>query len=263
MARLARAPSAEVHGVLAVDKPEGPTSHDLVAGARRLYGTRAVGHAGTLDPMATGVLLLLFGEATKLSGYLLGEDKRYRAEISFGRSTDTLDALGRVTEEASLAPDWLAPGALEAALDAERARAEQLPPAFSAIKLAGEPAHRRARRGDPPELAPRAVRVRALELVARSARRLEVELTVEKGYYVRSFARDLGARLGVPSHLSRLRRLASGDFRVEDAIPWPPPEPVAPLPVAEAARRCLGAAELTPAGAARARLGPRLAREDF
>lgn len=254
---------AAVHGVLVVDKPEGPTSHDVVAQARRLYATRAVGHAGTLDPMATGVLLLLLGEATKLSSYLLLDDKRYRATVAFGRSTDTLDAHGRTEDERALAPGWLDRGALEAALAAERARTEQAPPAFSAIKIAGTPAHRLSRRGEAPDLAPRPIAVRALDVVSAGDRTVEVELHVSKGYYVRSFARDLGARLGVPSHLAALRRVASGPFTLDEAVAWPPAAPVAPIPLATAATRCLRGAQLAPSGERKARLGQRLHREDF
>ncbi len=251
------------HGVLVVDKPEGPTSHDIVAQARRLYATRAVGHAGTLDPMATGVLLLLLGEATKLSSYLLLDDKRYRAGVAFGRSTDTLDAHGQTLEERALAPGWLDPAALAAAVAEERARTEQDPPAFSAIKIGGTPAHRLSRRGKPPDLAPRAVAVRSIDVLAADDRGAKLDLHVSKGYYVRSFARDLGARLGVPSHLAALRRVASGPFSLDEAVTWPPPAPVPPIPLAVAATRCLRGVHLAPSGEQKARLGQRLQRDDF
>ena len=135
-------------GVVIVDKPRGPTSHDVVARLRRVYGTRQVGHAGTLDPLATGVLVALVGQGTKLSNYLTLEDKSYDAEVLFGIATDTLDAEGSVTRQ--LEVETLDPERLEAALAAERARAEQVPPAFSAIKVGGVRAHRQSRQGAPP-----------------------------------------------------------------------------------------------------------------
>lgn len=250
-------------GVLVVDKPQGPTSQRVVAGARRLFGTRQVGHAGTLDPMATGVLLVLLGEATKLSGYLTLDDKRYRATVALGRSTDTLDAEGATTDERALEPGFPPREAVLDALAAERARKEQVPPAFSAIKVEGQRAHRKSRRGERVELAARAVRVPDLVLVQLELAAITLELTVSKGYYVRALARDLGARLGVPAHLSALRRLSSGPFRIEEAVPWPPPGPVTPITVADAARRALPAAQLTGRGAQRARLGQKLEADDF
>lgn len=255
---------ARVKGGLAVvDKPAGLTSHAVVSAARRVFGTRAVGHAGTLDPMATGVLLLLVEEATKLSAYLTLETKAYAAEIRFGAATDTLDADGKIVDERPLPVGGLAAEAVARALDAERARLEQVPPAVSAIQIGGVRAHRLARRGEAPVLPPRSVRVERLELVRLGSDRLEVELSVSKGYYVRSLARDLGERLGVPAHLGRLRRTRSGDFSLDQALPWPLAPDVALLPVAEVARRCLPAATLTALGARRACLGQPLAGEHF
>lgn len=254
---------SQPNGVLVVDKPSGKTSHDIVAEARRHFGTRAVGHAGTLDPMASGVLLLLFGEATKLSNYLTAEDKRYRARISFGRSTDTLDAEGNVTEERQLPAGWLGRAALDAALESEFARTEQVPPAYSAIKVAGERAYRLSRQGKPPELAPRPVAVRELVLESFDEGSATVVLTVSKGYFVRSFARDLAEALGVPGHLSYLRRLASGRFTIEEALAWPPTEPPRWLSLSEAASRCLPPALLTARAVARARQGKPLTASDF
>jgi tRNA pseudouridine55 synthase len=246
-------------GVLVVDKPGGKTSHDVVAEARRYFGTRAVGHAGTLDPLATGVLVLLFGEACKLSSHLTADDKSYRATVRFGVHTDTLDADGRVLETRELAPDWLSPEALERALAAERARTLQVPPSVSAIQTDGQRAYDRVRRGESVELAPRRVELKALSVLALDACELRVELTVSKGYYVRAFARDLGLALGVPAHLSALRRLSSGGFTLDSATPWPPgASQPALLGVAEAAARCLPVTQLTAAGVLRARRGQRL-----
>jgi tRNA pseudouridine55 synthase len=250
-------------GLLVVDKPEGPTSHDVVARARRLFSTRSVGHAGTLDPMATGVLILLFGEALKLSAYLTLDEKAYVAEVRFGIATDTLDAKGAVTFEAPLAPDALEPARVAAALAAERARTLQVPPAVSAIKVGGERAHRLTRRGAAPVLEPRPIRVERLELLEAHGERMTIAVTASKGYYVRSLARDLGEALGVPAHLSRLRRTRSGAFTLENATPWPPPELPALLPVVRVAEHALPRAELTMEGAAKARLGQRLGKEHF
>jgi tRNA pseudouridine55 synthase len=251
------------HGVLIVDKPRGPTSHDVVAQARRLFRTKAVGHAGTLDPMASGVLVLLLGEATKLASYVTLDDKEYRATIAFGRSTDTLDAEGSTTEEIELPEGVPDDHAIEAALDAERARTEQVPPAFSAISVAGVRAHRLARSGEAVALPARPVTVRALTVVERTPRSVTVDLAASKGYYVRSLARDLGAHLGLPSHLAALQRRASGPYRIEDATPWPPADGCPLLSVEDAVARAMPVVHLTPEGEERARCGKVLLAEHF
>lgn len=254
----------ELSGVAVVDKPAGVTSHTVVAQARRLFGRKDVGHAGTLDPMATGVLLLLIGQATKLSGYLTADSKRYAAEITFGRATSTLDAEGVTTEESALEPEQLSTAAVERALAAERLRHEQTPPAVSAIKVDGVRAYALARRGEAPELAPRPVRVIELGLLELSPPKLRCELHVSKGYYVRSLARDLGVALGAPAHLSQLRRLASGPFSLAQASPWPTTELPALLGLAEAAASVLPACQILHAEAVlRARQGKLLLPEDF
>lgn len=249
--------------VIVFDKPEGPTSHDVVARTRRLAGTRRVGHAGTLDPMASGVLLILLGEATKLSPYLTGSDKTYLAEVRFGKSTTTLDAQGEPTAEAALAPGWLDAARLDAALDAAREQTEQVPPSVSAIHVAGERAHDRVRRGETVQLPPRAVAVRSLTLESVGQERVTLRLTVSAGYYVRALARDLGQALGVPAHLSALRRERSGSFTLEQASPFPPASwPPARLSMTEAIERTLPVARLGPAEAVLARQGKRLAATD-
>ncbi|MBM4362958.1 MAG: tRNA pseudouridine(55) synthase TruB, partial [Deltaproteobacteria bacterium] len=187
-------------GVLVVDKPTGPTSHDVVAAARRLLRTRAVGHAGTLDPLASGVLLLLVGEATKLTPWLTAGAKEYRATIALGRATDTLDAEGETTAEARLAAGQPDAGAVDDALEVERQRRSQVPPAVSAISVGGVRAHRLARRGLAPELPPRDVEVDELVLERAAGDELVVRVRASKGYYVRSLARDLGETLGIPAH---------------------------------------------------------------
>lgn len=251
-------------GVAVVDKPRGLTSHTVVAQARRLFGRKDVGHAGTLDPMATGVLLVLVGQACKLSGYLTADSKRYVAEVTFGRATDTLDAEGRTTDEQPLAEGLLAPDAVARALAAELGRREQTPPAVSAIKVAGERAYALARKGAAPDLPARSVQVLELRLLELLPPVLRCELLVSKGYYVRSLARDLGAHLGVPAHLSGLRRLASGPFGIERATPWPATEPPPLLGLTEAASSVLPVCRLNRADAVlRARQGKLLTPEDF
>lgn len=251
------------HGVLIVDKPRGPTSHDVVAQARRFFRTKAVGHAGTLDPMASGVLVLLIGEATKLAAYLTLDDKEYRATVAFGRSTDTLDAEGTILEERELPPGAPDDAALEAALAAERARTEQVPPAFSAISVGGVRSHRLARSGEAVTLPARPVAVRSLTVIERAGASVTVDLAVAKGYYVRSFARDLGSHLDLPSHLTALQRRASGPYRIDEATSWPPTGEPSLLSLEDAVTRALPVAHLTQEGAARTRCGKVLLPEHF
>lgn len=256
------------HGIWVVDKPSGPTSHDIVAQARRYLGTRRVGHAGTLDPLATGVLVLLLGEATKLSDVATREDKTYRAEVRFGTSTSSHDAHGDTVEECALTPGWLSGERLEAALELERLRTRQEPPAVSAIKVGGQRAYRLARSGAAPALEPRAVEVRSIRLLSHERSpegrdTAELELKVSKGYYVRALARDLGAALGVPAHLSSLRRLSSGRFRVDEASAWPPRGEPAVLALRDALPLLLPTRQLTALGVERARQGKTLSPDDF
>jgi tRNA pseudouridine55 synthase len=204
--------------VLLVDKPEGPTSHDVVAAARRALGMPRVGHTGTLDPFASGLLLLVVGPATRLSTFLTGMDKSYRAEVRLGVTTDTLDREGVVVAESE---GWesLDEAALESALERLRGPLLQRPPAYSAKKVAGEAAHRKARRGEPVRLEPVRVTVHELRLDRLDPPRVELAVRCSSGTYVRALARDLGEALGVGGHLTALRRTAVGPFRVEDAVP--------------------------------------------
>lgn len=213
MAKRAR---SEVHGVLVVDKARGPTSHDVVARARRALGTRAVGHAGTLDPMATGVLVLAVGEGTKLVRWLTTDDKIYSATVALGAETDTLDADGQVVEEVP---------AVEIDLPRVRAAAaafvgtyDQVPPVYSAIKVDGERLHERARRGETVEVAARRVTVHRLDVLHADATRIDLEVHSAKGFYVRSLGRDLARALGTRGHLTSLRRTQSGAFALAAAI---------------------------------------------
>lgn len=268
----------ELHGALIVDKPRGPTSHDIVARLRRILREKRIGHAGTLDPMATGVLVILLGEGTKLAPYLTAADKRYTARVSFGVGTATLDAEGEAVASGEVPEDLLEElrsgsisGRLGAALREEIARTEQVPPAFSAIQIGGERSHDLARAGKAVELAPRVVAVRSCERIGSRVAppdlpSVDLDVVVSKGYYVRSLARDLGDRLGVPAHLSMLRRTASGAFDVATAAAIEAPVEelrAALLPLADAVRRALPSATLSGEGVVRARQGKRLTASDF
>jgi len=216
------------------------------------------------------VLVVMVGQATKLGPYLTRADKSYDATVQLGTATDTLDAEGTPTGRASLPPWWSddaqAGERLQAALAVERDRREQHPPAHSAIKLQGRAAYARARAGETVELDPRPIRVRRLELVARDhdAGQLQLELTVSKGYYVRSLARDLGASCGLPAHLCALRRTRSGPFALGQAVPLDDPALGQGLiPLARAATTALPLAVLTDQGAIRAGHGKRLDEADF
>ncbi|MBK9259311.1 MAG: tRNA pseudouridine(55) synthase TruB [Polyangiaceae bacterium] len=274
-----------LEGVLVVDKPTGPTSHDVVGKLRRTLRMRRIGHAGTLDPLASGVLVVLLGQATKLGPYLTLHDKRYDARVVFGRSTDTLDTQGTITSETPL-PEWLlqeieqlASGApidaaprLAEAVAHERARKAQTPPAYSAIKVAGQRSYDRARRGEAVTLEDRPVEVTSIEL--RGAGFVEqnrlgfvdISLDVSKGYYVRSFARDLGQTLGVPSCLGALRRTRSGPFDLQESVSLDAARSMleaSVIPLAKAAARCMSTSVLTASGVTRAIQGKLLSAQDF
>ena len=256
-------------GILVVDKPSGWTSHDVVARARRLCGTRKVGHAGTLDPMATGVLVLGVGRATRLLTFLVGCDKDYRATVRLGQSTLTDDAEGDVT--AAVGAAGIDRDAVVAAAEALTGDIEQVPSAVSAIKVKGERAYHRVRGGESVELAARPVTVsRFLVGAARAdvvdgtpVLDVDIEVTVSSGTYVRALARDLGAALGCGGHLTALRRSRVGGFRLEQAHPLADLEarqgermPVTPL--AEAARAAFVVREVDEADARTLSYGQRL-----
>lgn len=206
--------------VLPVDKPEGPTSHDVVATARRALGTRKVGHTGTLDPLASGLLLLCVGRATRLSEYLSGLDKTYVAEARLGARTDTGDREGAVVAEDE---GWrgLMPRQVEDALARFQGELEQVPPQFSAKKVGGVPMHRRARKGQSVELAPRPVTVHEISATEVELPLVRFRVRCSSGTYIRALARDLGDALGVGAHLTALRRTDVGRFGVDGA---PTPE---------------------------------------
>lgn len=206
-------------GILVVDKPKGRSSHDVVQAIRRASGERRVGHAGTLDPLATGVLVLCIGSATRVVDDIQALPKIYGAELRLGQETETQDAEGPVTSER----DWagVTREQVEAALAAFRGDILQVPPMHSALHHEGKRLYELAREGKEVERAPRALRVDRLELVAFAPPFLRLEMQVSKGFYVRSLAFDLGRALGCGAHLSGLVRLAVGQFRLEDAEPLP------------------------------------------
>jgi len=212
----ARSRAVAASGLVIVDKPPGLTSHDVVGRIRRLAGTRRVGHAGTLDPMATGVLVIGVEKATRLLGHLALTEKEYSATIRLGQATDTDDADGETIAETSAA--GVSDAVLHAAAAALTGEIRQVPPGFSAIKVGGQRAHRLARAGAAPELAARAVTVRALDIraVRRAGDLLDVDVTVtcSSGTYIRALARDLGTALGVGGHLTALRRTRVGPYEI-------------------------------------------------
>lgn len=206
-------------GLLVVDKPVGPTSHDIVDAVRRGTGQRRVGHAGTLDPLASGVLVLALGQATRLLEYLSASDKEYVAALTLGVTTDTYDATGATVSERPL-PIGLTPARIEQELARMRGTISQRPPAYSAVKIGGRPAHRRARAGEDVALAPRVVAIHELALLELAPPALVLRVRCSAGTYVRSLAHDLGEALGCGAVLSALRRTASGRFSIEHAVPW-------------------------------------------
>lgn len=206
-------------GILNVCKPSGPTSHDVVARVRRLFRTRRVGHAGTLDPEAEGVLVLFLGQATRLIEFVADADKEYVGTVALGAATTTLDAAGEITATADASK--LSRDQMLAVLPRFRGRIEQVPPMYSAAHHQGRRLYELARAGEEVERPARPVTIHALELLSFSpGTRATAQLRVvcSKGTYIRSLAADLGAALGVPAHLAALTRTRVGTFRLEDAV---------------------------------------------
>jgi tRNA pseudouridine55 synthase len=220
-----------VNGALLVDKPGGPTSHDIVAFARRSLGTPGIGHTGTLDPLATGLLVLLIGHATRLSQFLVTDEKEYLADVRLGQSTPTYDAQGldpsRIEDRGSRI---VTPEQIRAVLPDFLGTFPQLPPAFSAKKVDGVRAYKKARKQEPVELKPVEVTVRELEMLDNEPRTsvldprssdaglLRLRIVCSAGFYVRSLAHDIGQVLGCGAHLEALRRTRAGQFRIADAL---------------------------------------------
>jgi tRNA pseudouridine55 synthase len=211
-----RAVAGAPEGGLIVDKPPGMTSHDAVAAVRRAFGQPRVGHTGTLDPMATGVLPLLLGPATRLAQFLTAASKTYLATVRFGQATSTYDAEGSAIGTA--VGVRLDPVHLESILARFRGRQRQRPPAVSAKRVGGARSYALARAAAPVELAPVEVEVEALTLLACREREADLRITASAGFYVRSLAHDLGAAMGVGAHLSALRRERSGGFTLDHAL---------------------------------------------
>jgi len=203
-------------GLLVIDKPVGPTSHHVVDIVRRGTHIRKAGHAGTLDPRASGVLVLCLGAATRLSEYLSTSAKRYQAVIRFGATTGTYDADGKVIRSSGKLPTL---DQVQAQLPAFVGEIEQVPPPYSAVKVRGQRAYALARAGEDPELGPRRVTIYRLELLDYQPPDLTIEVECSAGTYIRSLAHDLGQRLGCGGYLASLRRTAAGPFKIEEAVP--------------------------------------------
>src|SRR5687767_7524133 len=243
-----------VDGALLLDKPLGLSSNAALQAAKRLLGAAKAGHAGTLDPLASGLLLVLFGEATKFAGPMLDADKEYLATLKLGERTATGDAEGTVLKTR---PVSVTEAALLPVLERFRGEIEQVPPMHSALKHEGTPLYRLARRGQEVERAPRRVRISDLELLKQDAERLEIRVVCSKGTYIRVLAEDIGEALGCGAHLAALRRTASGGFRIENAVALEQADRRHLLPL-EALLDGLPRAELGPAEELRLRQGQAL-----
>jgi tRNA pseudouridine55 synthase len=250
-----------VDGALLLDKPLGLSSNAALQRAKKLLGAKKAGHGGTLDPLASGLLMLLFGEATKFAGTLLEGDKEYLATLQLGITTATGDAEGEVLERRAVALDE---SRLHDALGRFRGEIEQVPPMYSALKHDGEPLYKLARRGEEVERKPRRVTIGELTRVGGRVDRPELRVRCSKGTYIRSLAMDIGAAIGCGAHLAALRRTGSGRWRVEEAVTL---EALEALPPAARQRRLqplaaliadLPRAELDAGGAARLRNGQAL-----
>jgi tRNA pseudouridine55 synthase len=223
-------------GLLLIDKPAGLTSHDVIDRVRRSLGTRKVGHAGTLDPLATGLLLIGVGRATRLLRFLADLDKTYEGAARLGIETDTLDADGEVTRTVEL-PAALDPAEIRRAMQSFEGESLQRPPAYSAVKVGGRKLYEAARAGEVLEAAARPIRVRGFELLRAAGSDADFRVTCSSGTYVRVLVADVGSALGCGAHLTRLRRTTIGPFQVEEAtaadtpgVPLPLERTVAHLP---------------------------------
>jgi len=205
-----------VNGILVINKPQNWTSHDVVNKARKLLQEKKIGHTGTLDPLATGVLVLCIGKATKIVRYLESDDKDYTAEFKLGATTDTLDSAGTIVESR----DYCAPSRdeVQSALDRFRGLILQRPPAYSAIKVSGVPSYRLARQGTILEHEERPVTIFAITLLEYNDPLVRISVTCSKGTYIRTLCADIGALLGPGAHLTALVRTRSGRFRIDQAI---------------------------------------------
>jgi tRNA pseudouridine55 synthase len=205
-----------MEGILLVDKPRDHTSHDVVARLRGKLKMKRIGHAGTLDPMATGLLVILIGKATKVSQYLISLDKEYEGTIELGKVTDTQDADGEVMETKPVPA--LTEADVQATIKTFLGDQYQMPPMYSAIKIAGQPLYKAARKGEEIEREPRFIRVMSWDLLRFASPQIDFRLRCTKGTYVRTLAHDLGAKIGCGAHLSALRRTATDKFTVAQAL---------------------------------------------
>jgi tRNA pseudouridine55 synthase len=231
----------ELDGVLLVDKPTDHTSHDVIARLRGILKMRRIGHAGTLDPMATGVLVVLLGKATKASQYLMSLDKEYAGTITLGSVTNTQDAEGEVLETRPVPP--LDEAGVKAVMQTFIGDQYQLPPMFSAIKIDGVPLYKQARKGEEVEREPRFIRVSAFDMTRFASPEIDFVLRCTKGTYVRTVAHDLGQKIGCGAHLSALRRTATGKFTVAQCLTL---EQIQSLPTPELERRLVPVREAVP-----------------
>src|SRR5471032_2279282 len=234
-------PAKELEGILLVDKPRDHTSHDVVARLRGKLRMKRIGHAGTLDPMATGLLVILLGKATKLSQYLVAVDKEYEGTIELGKITDSQDADGQVMETRVVPP--LTEAEIRAAIQGFLGDQYQTPPMFSAIKIDGVPLYKRARRGEEVEREPRFIRVMSWDLLKFETPRIDFRLRCTKGTYVRTLGHDLGTKLGCGAHLSALRRTATDRFNVSQALTL---DQIQALSLPEIEQRLIPAREAVP-----------------
>jgi len=224
----------EMEGVLIVDKPQGLTSHDVVYRLRRKLGMKKIGHAGTLDPMATGLLIMLIGKATRISQYLMSTDKVYEGEATLGVVTDSQDAEGEMMETRPV-PE-LSEAAVREVMKGFLGDQYQIPPMHSAIKIDGVKLYHLARKGEVVEREPRFIRVSSFELLSFASPKLTFRLHCTKGTYVRTIAHDLGQKLGCGAHLSALRRTASGKFELNQGLTL---EQIETLPLPEIEKRLI------------------------
>jgi tRNA pseudouridine55 synthase len=206
----------ELDGVLLVDKPGAHTSHDVIARLRGKLRMRKIGHAGTLDPMATGLLIVLVGKATRVSQFIISLDKEYEGTIELGKTTDSQDADGEVMETRPVPP--LTEADVRAAMQGFLGDQYQMPPMFSAIKIGGVPLYKKARKGEEVEREPRFIRVMSWDLLKFESPRIDFRLRCTKGTYVRTLGHDLGNKLGCGGHLTALRRTATDRFNVTQAL---------------------------------------------
>lgn len=231
-------------GVVLIDKPLGITSHDVIARLRRRFNIRRIGHAGTLDPLATGLLVVAVGPATRFLQYLPLEPKEYIGSIRFGIETTTQDAEGEIVAEKPVPNDLLAE--VDQALPEFKGSIQQIPPLYSAVKKEGKPLYVYARRGEDVEREPRSVFISEVEVLGQVGNDVEVRVVCSGGTYMRTYAHDMGQRLGCGAHLSSLRRTRVGKFDIDDAVTleeveesdlWPLAEALPPLPLVSLTHR--------------------------